>query len=85
MGTVYSSVCGCLTSAPEPDLCDFASGHEYEISHDKWEVEWNDEVLRHHAYCCQQVQEEQRYGGKLLSCVVGSDSTCPHVQQLVLV
>lgn len=62
MGTVYSSICGCITSAPEPDWaswecpdCPHCSDDEHMLAYDdacwNWQVSWERRAGEHAAQC----------------------------------
>ena len=65
--TIYTSICGCLTSRDidhrDPD-------------YEQAEAAWQAEMERHHVYCCQNLRED----GKLIRCAQGDDEHCPVYQ-----
>ncbi len=72
MGISYTMICGCGTSGPVPDPCEYASQEEYQAAWQAWYAAWAEEVARHHPYCC---QDRQR--GEWTECYEGS-ADCPH-------
>jgi len=58
MGIAYQSICGCLTSAPEPSLCECESEEEYAARHAAWEHDWSAQVEAHDAYACEDRKRE---------------------------
>ncbi len=51
MGTVYSTNCGCLTSAPEPQLCEYQDEDEWRRDWEAWRQHWEDRAGRHEQVC----------------------------------
>ena len=74
----YQSICGCLTSAPEPSPCEMAAG-DWPEAHDQWQQEWQQAVAEHHTYCCEAAHRDLRIPTD--RCLVGRDAECPHMRR----
>ena len=52
MGTIYRSICGCLTSAPEPCPSEYDWVHDWGAAWQEWDRAWTQAVQNHKASAC---------------------------------
>jgi hypothetical protein len=58
MGTVYGSICGCLSSPPEPSPGEYKYIWGYDTAWQRWHNAWMAACQQHDEYACQWRQED---------------------------